>query len=268
MIYGTPEYMSPEQALGEPVDLRTDLYALGVIFFEMLAGRPPWTGGAMTQIRERLLADAPPEIPADVGAAIDPRIKDVLKKLLAREKEARFQTALEVERALDDLGVRDSERSLRIAPSPSPSAAAIAVPSATAATQHAMPAPSPPSRLAFVLESPRNMIIAGAGAFVVVTTLVVGIALGARAPEPAIDPAAALAGSVAAMTARPPPSLTPIAEDPAEPDPAPSASASSSPAPKGSPPPRGRGRGRPPAQGRKEGPGGIYIPPPDTWFKN
>ncbi|HEV8320313.1 MAG TPA: serine/threonine-protein kinase, partial [Myxococcota bacterium] len=59
-IFGTPHYMSPEQGVGDPVDARTDLYACGVMLYELLAGKPPFTGGPATQIIARhVLAPVP-----------------------------------------------------------------------------------------------------------------------------------------------------------------------------------------------------------------
>ena len=88
---GTPLYMSPEQASGEPVDHRSDLYALGVVGYEMLAGRPPFTGSNRLVVsrhlteRPRSLLQARPDCPAALGAA--------LMKALEKHPADRWQTA-------------------------------------------------------------------------------------------------------------------------------------------------------------------------------
>ena len=70
-VVGTPDYLSPEQARGEPVDARSDLYALGLILYEMLAGKPPFAGGTVSEIlAQRMMrtpapvSDVRPETPA------------------------------------------------------------------------------------------------------------------------------------------------------------------------------------------------------------
>jgi Flp pilus assembly protein TadD len=68
--WGTPAYMSPEQARGEPVDCRTDIWSLGVLLFEMVAGRRPHTGEIVTEPLERLRPDVPPELARVVARAL------------------------------------------------------------------------------------------------------------------------------------------------------------------------------------------------------
>ncbi len=90
-IFGTPYYMSPEQGHAELIDARSDLYSLGVIFFEMLTGRKPYTGGsAMEVIYKHKRAELP---------AIDSQYaiyEPLLRRLLAKSPADRFQSAREV----------------------------------------------------------------------------------------------------------------------------------------------------------------------------
>jgi hypothetical protein len=90
-IFGTPYYMSPEQGHAEDIDARSDLYSLGVVFYEMLMGRKPYTGStAMEVIYKHKRAELPPIEPQ--YAAYEP----VLRRLLAKEPVDRFQSAREL----------------------------------------------------------------------------------------------------------------------------------------------------------------------------
>ena len=90
-IFGTPYYMSPEQGHAELIDARSDLYSLGVVFYEMLIGRKPYTGStAMEVIYKHKRAELPPIEPQ--YAAYEP----MLRRLLAKEPVDRFQSAREL----------------------------------------------------------------------------------------------------------------------------------------------------------------------------
>ena len=91
-IFGTPEYMSPEQALGQNADARTDLYSLGIIMYEMLTGRTPFADKELVAVLTRQMTDMPPPLPAD----IDPSIVALISGLLAKRPSERPQTAQEV----------------------------------------------------------------------------------------------------------------------------------------------------------------------------
>jgi len=99
-IFGTPYYMSPEQGHAELIDARSDLYSLGVVFYEMLTGRKPYTGGsAMEVIYKHKRADLP---------AIDPQFasyEPILRRLLAKSPEERFQSARALLDAIAELKV-------------------------------------------------------------------------------------------------------------------------------------------------------------------
>ena len=99
-IFGTPYYMSPEQGHAELIDARSDLYSLGVVFYEMLIGRKPYTGStAMEVIYKHKRAELPPIEPQ--YAAYEP----LLRRLLAKEPVDRFQSARELLDAVAELKV-------------------------------------------------------------------------------------------------------------------------------------------------------------------
>jgi tRNA A-37 threonylcarbamoyl transferase component Bud32 len=89
-IFGTAHYMSPEQGVGDPVDARSDLYACGIILYELLAGKPPFSGGQATQIIGRHVVMPPPH-PHQVNAEADlpPGLWEVLQTVLAKQPKDR-----------------------------------------------------------------------------------------------------------------------------------------------------------------------------------
>jgi serine/threonine-protein kinase len=100
VLMGTPDYMSPEQALGQPVDLRSDLYSMGVILFEMLTGERPFKGGAVAVLNQHLMAE-PPDLPPAVRQRVDPQVVGVLRRLLGKLPRERFGSAAELMQALN-----------------------------------------------------------------------------------------------------------------------------------------------------------------------
>jgi len=96
MAFGTPTYMSPEQAAGGTIDARTDLYAVGILLYEMLTGMPPFEADEPgILLRMHILADPPP-LPETIPAAVS----EVVMRLLEKDADDRFQSAREARRAL------------------------------------------------------------------------------------------------------------------------------------------------------------------------
>ena len=94
-LMGTPEYMSPEQAKGEKVDARSDLFALGIIFYEMLTGISPFKADtAMAMMFKRTQERATPLSQLNLG--VPPVISDIVSKCLEIKTEERYQSAREV----------------------------------------------------------------------------------------------------------------------------------------------------------------------------
>ncbi len=102
-VMGTPGYMAPEQAMGEATDHRTDLYALGVILWECLAGRSLWEGGELSDMLTRQLTQPPPPLAGEVPD-MPPELEQIIQRLLARDAKERPAAAREVRDALRSLG--------------------------------------------------------------------------------------------------------------------------------------------------------------------
>lgn len=98
-ILGTAQYFSPEQAKGETVDSRTDLYSTGVLLYEMLAGKPPFTGETAVSVAYQHVSENAP-LPSSINSAISSALDSVVMKSLAKDKNARFQSASEFRSAL------------------------------------------------------------------------------------------------------------------------------------------------------------------------
>jgi eukaryotic-like serine/threonine-protein kinase len=98
VLRGSPYYMSPEQALGEELDARSDLYSLGVIYHEMLTGKKPFTGGTAMEVLQQHVNSPPPRLPLSLS-----RHAPLLSRLLAKRREDRFNTADEVIEAVATL---------------------------------------------------------------------------------------------------------------------------------------------------------------------
>jgi serine/threonine protein kinase len=104
MVFGTPEYMSPEQALGQTVDGRADLYSLGVMLFEMLAGSRPFSSANPVGILGQQLANPPPTFAERApDAHVPPAVEQIVQRLMARDREQRFNRASELVSVLDAL---------------------------------------------------------------------------------------------------------------------------------------------------------------------
>ena len=97
-VVGTPQYMSPEQCLGEPLDARSDVYSLGVMFYEMISGQPPFTGTTVSGILSKQLSEPPPPLPSSL--LIPRKVSASIMQALAKDPEDRPQNATEFARQL------------------------------------------------------------------------------------------------------------------------------------------------------------------------
>ena len=116
-VVGSPEYMSPEQARGQPVDFRSDIYALGIIVFELFTGRVPFRGD--TPVATLLMhLEAPPPLEGPAASAIPLSARPVLRKALAKDPDERYRSARDMADALRAATERPDPRSAS-APKPS-----------------------------------------------------------------------------------------------------------------------------------------------------
>ncbi|MEV6834543.1 protein kinase [Streptomyces sp. NPDC051133] len=95
MVMGTPQYLSPEQALGKAVDHRSDLYATGCLLYELLSLRPPFTGETPLSVVYQHVQDIPTP-PSQVSDGVPPELDGLVMRSLAKEPDDRFQTAEEM----------------------------------------------------------------------------------------------------------------------------------------------------------------------------
>ena len=94
VLIGTPNYMSPEQVMGKPLDGRTDLFSLAAVLYELLTGERPFAGESVTTIIYRIIHE-PPREPRTLNARITEPVSQILMKALAKEPAHRFQTGAE-----------------------------------------------------------------------------------------------------------------------------------------------------------------------------
>ncbi len=105
-VIGTPAYISPEQARGETVDHRADIYGLGAILFEMLTGERPYDGGTVIGIALQHVNDPVPDI-LKTRPDLPPEVGTIIRTALAKEKDQRYATALDLARALNHAAFGD-----------------------------------------------------------------------------------------------------------------------------------------------------------------
>ncbi|HJR60638.1 MAG TPA: protein kinase [Vicinamibacterales bacterium] len=90
MVLGTPQYLPPEQVLGQPVDARGDLFAAGAVLYEMLTGRPPFNGASVAEIAHAIAYEHPPALGGSLGVGA---IDRVIHKAMAKRPQNRYQAA-------------------------------------------------------------------------------------------------------------------------------------------------------------------------------
>jgi eukaryotic-like serine/threonine-protein kinase len=101
-VFGTPAYMSPEQAEGRPVDHRTDIFSLGVLLYELATGTRPFQGATAVSVISSILKDTPAPV-LEARPDLPPDLDRIIRRCLAKDPERRYQTALDVRNDLEDL---------------------------------------------------------------------------------------------------------------------------------------------------------------------
>ncbi len=95
MVLGTPRYMSPEQARGQPLDGRTDIFSLGAVLYEMIAGRAPFKAPTLADIIAQVLQSQPPPL-TEMVADVPAELERLVSKALCKDSDTRYQSAREL----------------------------------------------------------------------------------------------------------------------------------------------------------------------------
>ena len=246
-VFGTPRYMSPEQAQGKPLDATSDLYSLGVIVYQMLTGRPPFTDNDAVVVMARHIKSSPKRPnEACPEACVPKELEDVVMRSLAKDPKDRQRsadifagellTALEAQGALTS-GVRSSVTN----------AAGIRVPDSMRPPP--VPLPKPKAKVP-------PFVLAGLLVLVLVAVAIAGVILGMRGATkpairatPAITTGPAATGTSATTTTSDLPTVTPDSLPRAQPTTSAASTSKAHPAPKPdtkpAPKPRASASGRP-----------------------
>ena len=143
MIFGTAAYLAPEQATGSAIDPRTDLYALGTVLYEVLAGRPPFDGDDPTTVAYRHAHEPPPRLGA-VITGLDPELERLVMQCLEKEPDRRPASAHEIASTLDAItGRTETNASASVALARLAVAAPLVAPIGPASERVAPPNPPP-----------------------------------------------------------------------------------------------------------------------------
>jgi serine/threonine-protein kinase len=121
MSIGTPEYMSPEQAMGQPVDRRSDIYSLGVLTYRLLTGRCPFENESALAVLIAHSRETPPA-PRSFNPAIPLSVEQVVLRCLAKLPAERYQSAAQFVNALQNAAGKDAQISAQVLPSIQPEA--------------------------------------------------------------------------------------------------------------------------------------------------
>ncbi len=173
MFMGTPGYLSPEQCLDSDLDCRTDIYSLGVTYFEMLTGTAPFRADSPLALIRKIAEEEPPPV-SELNPDVDERVRAILARMMAKDREQRYPDAHELVDAVEDY--LDSTGGRR-------------EPATGGAVVMAPPAPPPPADAQALNTSPTMAVESGVGSSPG-STAPVGAAGGTTAvpPPPPLPP--------------------------------------------------------------------------------
>ena len=109
MVLGTPAYMPPEQARGDPADHRSDIFSLGCIVYEMLEGQKPFDGSSAADVISSILKDSAPPLQTSVERALPPALDSIVQRCLAKDPASRFQSAGDLAFALKSVSLHGGQ---------------------------------------------------------------------------------------------------------------------------------------------------------------
>jgi eukaryotic-like serine/threonine-protein kinase len=208
VVLGTAAYLSPEQARGEAVGPPSDVYSLGCLLHELLAGEPPFRGDGPLAVAYKHVHEEPPPLPADVPAAV----AGVVARCLAKDPAARYPDGAALAADLRR-GAHDGDATVAVAAVPVPPNRTMVMPAVTPTGERIDPSP-----LAAPAERRRWPLVAGIAAAALVLSLLAGAAFGdsggtppadASEDAPATTTTTTTITTTTTTTAAPPPAPTP-----------------------------------------------------------
>ena len=206
MVYGTPEYMAPEQALGQPIDARADLYALGIMAFEMLCGVRPFDDESKIRLLGMHVTSPVPKMAEKGGPDVPAEVEAVILRLLAKEASDRTPDAKALLEELDGLQL------LLVASGRLEGKLPTSFRGTAPSLSRFVPTPPPEAAPVFALgpltANRRTLTMVGGGAALFVTIVMLAIIVGRKPSEPTngvipLDPSAS---ALPSTTAGPSPS--------------------------------------------------------------
>ena len=220
-LIGTPMYMSPEQILGLEVDGRSDLFSCGVLLYELLTGRKPFTGSVTTVMQKVLNVD--PEPPSRANTALGADWDALLQRALAKKPEDRFPSARAFAQAMRETLARHGDEATVVMAAPPVPASSPAPPAPPASTAPSPPEAARPARRGGTVLAAAVVALAGAAGLYALLRPAPPSGAATRtsaappAPKPTTAPAPAPGASAAPRptTAAPPPSSAPPPTTPA-----------------------------------------------------